>query len=154
VSATGLATFGAVAAKAAVGTTAAVLLGATTTFPAVLRGLEALRVPALLTLIAGLMYRYLLVVAGQARAARRALAARCFRPRHPLAAAPLGRVAGTLFVRSHARGERVHRAMLARGYSGRMPHASPLAFGRADAAFVAFVVAAVLPLRLWVAVGA
>jgi cobalt/nickel transport system permease protein len=31
--------------------------------------------------------------------------------------------AGTLFVRSYERGERVHHAMLARGYTGRLPAA-------------------------------
>ena len=40
--------------KALIGTFSAALLGATTTFPAVLRGLEAMRVPRLLVLIAGL----------------------------------------------------------------------------------------------------
>ena len=60
VHAAGLAVFATVAAKATIGTLSAALLGATTTFPAVLRGLEALRVPRLLVLIAAFMYRYLL----------------------------------------------------------------------------------------------
>ena len=55
------------------------------------------------------------VVAGEVRRTRTALLARAFRPRTALQAAPVGRVAGTLFLRAHARGERVHRAMLARG---------------------------------------
>jgi cobalt/nickel transport system permease protein len=33
----------------------------------------------------------------------------------------LGHAAGTLFVRCYERGERVHLAMLARGYTGAMP---------------------------------
>jgi cobalt/nickel transport system permease protein len=64
VSEAGLAVFATAGAKAAIGTVSAVLLGATTTFPATLRGLEALRVPALLVLIAGFAYRYLFVIAG------------------------------------------------------------------------------------------
>jgi cobalt/nickel transport system permease protein len=33
----------------------------------------------------------------------------------------LGPAAGSLFIRSYERGERVHLAMLSRGYAGRMP---------------------------------
>jgi cobalt/nickel transport system permease protein len=150
----GLAVFATTTAKALLGTVAAVLLGATTSFPAVLRGLEAMRVPSLLVLIAALMYRYLFVIAGEAGRMRAALAARAYRPRHLLQCAPLGRMATALFLRTYARGERVHLAMLARGYSGRMPAAAPLAFGRADAAFVALVLAALVPLRVIAAVAA
>jgi cobalt/nickel transport system permease protein len=144
----GLAIFAAVAVKALIGTTSAALLAATTPFPAVLRGLEALRVPRLLILIAGFMYRYLFVIAAELSRMRWALLARGYRPRHPFHAAPAGRVATALFLRTYGRGERVYRAMLARGYRGTMPYAVPLAFRRADAVFVAAVVLAVLPLRV------
>ncbi len=144
----GLEVAGTVAAKALIGVTAAVLLGAVTAFPALLGGLEALRVPRLFVLIAGMMYRYLFVVLGEAERTRAALAARAYRPRHALHAGALGRVAGTLFLRSYGRGERVHLAMLARGYDGHMPRAVPLALGRADVAFVALVLLALVPLRL------
>jgi energy-coupling factor transporter transmembrane protein EcfT len=41
--------------------------------------------------------------------------------------------------------------MLARGYAGAMPRARALAFGRADALFLAGLAAALLPLRVVVA---
>lgn len=145
---TGLTVAGALAAKALIGTTAALLLGATTAFPALLRGLGALGLPRLLVLVATLMYRYLFVVCAELQRTRAALAARAYRPRSALQAGALGRAAGTLFLRTHDRGERVHLAMLARGYDGRIPQAAPLAFGRADAAFVAAVALALLPLRV------
>jgi cobalt/nickel transport system permease protein len=144
----GLAVFAAVAAKAVIGTASAALLGATTTFPSVLRGLEALRVPRLLVLIAGLMYRYLFVLAGEVGRMRAALLARGYRPRSALHAAAMGRVATALLLRTYGRGERVHRAMLARGYRGAMPQLAPLSLGRADVLFVAALLLAVLPLRL------
>jgi cobalt/nickel transport system permease protein len=140
-----------VAAKASIGVVAAVLLGATTAFPALLRGLEALRLPRLLVLIAGLMYRYLFVVVGEAARMRDALASRAYRPRTALQAGAIGRAAGTLFLRSYVRGERVHLAMLSRGYAGRMPELQPLRLGAADVAFVALVLAALVPLRLGLA---
>jgi cobalt/nickel transport system permease protein len=144
----GLETFAAVAAKATIGTVAAVLLGATTSFPAVLRGLEALRVPRLLILIAAFMYRYLFVLVEEVGRMRAALAARGYRPRNALHAGALGRMATALFLRTYSRGERVYVAMLARGYSGRMPRLLPLAFRRADALFVAAVLTALIPLRV------
>lgn len=144
----GLAVLAATAAKAAIGTVAAAILAATTSFPSLLRGLERLRVPRLLVMIAGLTYRYLFVVAAEVQRMRQALAARSYRPRTALQAAPIGRVAGALFLRAHARGERVHLAMLARGYGGAVPRLDGLAFGRADAAFVALVLLALVPLRI------
>jgi cobalt/nickel transport system permease protein len=137
-----------VAAKALIGVTAAVLLGAVTAFPALLGGLEALRVPRLFVLIAGMMYRYLFVILGEVERTRAALTARAYRPRNALHAGALGRVAGTLFLRSYGRGERVHLAMLARGYDGHIPRAAPLALGRADVAFVALVLLVLVPLRM------
>jgi len=144
----GLETFTAVAAKATIGTVAAVLLGATTTFPSVLRGLEAMRAPRLLVLIAAFMYRYLFVIVEEVGRMRAALASRGYRPRHALHAGALGRVATALFLRTYSRGERVYIAMLARGYDGRMPRLVPLVFGRAEIAFVCAVLAALVPLRV------
>ena len=144
----GLETLAAVAAKATIGTVAAVLLGATTTFPSVLRGLEALRVPRLLVLIAAFMYRYLFVIVEEVGRMRAALAARGYQPRNALHAAALGRVATALFLRTYSRGERVYIAMLARGYNGRMPQLVPLVFGRAELAFVAGVLTLLVPLRI------
>jgi cobalt/nickel transport system permease protein len=134
--------------KATIGTVAAVLLGATTAYPQVLRGLEALRVPRTLTLIAAFMYRYLFVIVDEVQRMRAARDARGYRPRSMLGAGAVGRIASALFLRSHARGERVYLAMLSRGYDGRMRHLVPLTFGRADVLFVAAIAALLLPLRL------
>ncbi len=144
----GLQVAAAVAAKAAIGTLSAVLLGATATFPEVLRGLQALRVPALLVLVAASMYRYLFVIADEAGRMRAAVRARGFRPRTAFGAGATGRVAAALFLRAHGRGERVHRAMLARGFRGSVPDLAPLAVRRADLAFVALVLVTLVPLRV------
>jgi cobalt/nickel transport system permease protein len=144
----GLRTLAAVAIKATLGTVSAVLLGATTSFPSVLRGLEALRVPRLLVLIAAFMYRYLFVIVEEVGRMRAALAARAYRPRTALEAAALGRMATAMFLRTYARGERVYRAMLARGYVGHVPQLVPLALRRADVAFVTLVLVALVPLRV------
>jgi cobalt/nickel transport system permease protein len=144
----GLATFAVVAAKATIGTVSAVLLAATTSFPDVLHALERLRAPRLLVVIAAFMYRYVFVIADEARRMRAALAARAYQPRHPGQVATLGRMVTALFLRSYERGERVYLAMLARGYGGTMPRLARLAFGRADVAFVGALVVVLVPVRV------
>jgi cobalt/nickel transport system permease protein len=117
-------------AKAGLGAATSILLAATTEIPDLLRGFERLRVPAVLTAIAMFMVRYLEVVTGEVRRMRTAMTARGYDPRWLAQAKPIAAGAGALFIRSYERGERVHDAMLARGYTGAMPD---LGHRRADA---------------------
>ncbi|RKQ91930.1 cobalt/nickel transport system permease protein [Solirubrobacter pauli] len=134
--------FATVGAKAVIGTVSAVLLGATTSFPDVLHALERLRTPRLLVLIAAFMYRYLFTIVDEVQRMRAALTARGYAPRHALQVQALGRVATALFLRTYERAERVHLAMLARGFDERMPRLQALTFRRADGLFLT----ALLPL--------
>ncbi len=80
---------------------------------------------------------------------RAALAARGYRPRTALGAAATGRLAGALFLRTHARGERVYLAMAARGYAGAMPQLEPAACSAAPTPlFLAVLAVALLTLRI------
>ncbi|MFL6271667.1 MAG: cobalt ECF transporter T component CbiQ, partial [Actinomycetes bacterium] len=148
VSEQGLATFAAVSAKAFLGTLSAVLLGATTSFPDVLHALERLRAPKLLVLIAAFMYRYLFVIVDEVSRMRAALASRGYAPRHALQAAAIGRVATALFLRTYERAERVHLAMLARGWRQAMPRLDTLAFTRTDTLFLAALATPLLATRI------
>ena len=117
-------------AKASLGATTSIVLTATTEVPDLLAGLTRLRVPAALTSIAGFMIRYLELIGGELARMRVAMASRGYRPRWLWQGRPLAAAAGTLFVRSYERGERVYDAMLARGFTGSMPdlrhhHPSP-----------------------------
>ena len=114
-------------AKALLGITASIILAGTTEIPDLLRGMERLRVPRALTAIASFMIRYLELIAGELGRMRTAMAARGYEPRWLWQARPLAASAGTLFIRSYERGERVHAAMLARGFSGQMPDLDPRA---------------------------
>ncbi len=109
------------AARALLGATTSLLLVATTEVPHLLRGLERLRVPALLTQIAAFMVRYLEVIVAEVTRQRRAMTARGYDPRWLWQLKPLTAGLGVLFVRSYERGERVHAAMLARGFTGQLP---------------------------------
>nr|WP_269328708.1 cobalt ECF transporter T component CbiQ [Kineosporia babensis] len=108
-------------ATATVGLSLSVLLASTTSLPEILNGLQRLRLPALLVQIMSFMVRYTDVVAGELRRMRIARESRGFEARDIRQWPIVARGAGTLFVRCFERGERVHLAMLARGYEGRMP---------------------------------
>jgi cobalt/nickel transport system permease protein len=109
------------ASRALLGAGASLLLVATTEVADLLRGLERLRTPRLLTQIAAFMVRYLEVVAGEVGRQRRAMTARGYDPRWLWQLRPLTAGLGVLFIRSYERGERVHAAMRARGFDGSMP---------------------------------
>jgi cobalt/nickel transport system permease protein len=108
-------------AKASIGATASIVLSATTRVPDVLTGLTRLRVPRVLVAIIAFMMRYLDLLVRQLGRMRTSMTARCHDPRWLWQVKPIASSAGALFVRSYERGERVHQAMLARGYTGTMP---------------------------------
>ncbi|MBM9460783.1 cobalt ECF transporter T component CbiQ [Nocardioides sp. zg-536] len=109
------------AVKGTLGVLASLTLAATTEPSAVLRGLERLRFPALLVQIMSFMVRYLDVVAADLGRMVTAMRSRGVDPASPRHWPALARTLGALFVRSYERGERVHLAMLSRGYDGRLP---------------------------------
>ncbi|NDF43676.1 MAG: cobalt ECF transporter T component CbiQ [Actinobacteria bacterium] len=108
-------------AKATLGVLTAILLSATTTAREILRGLEILKVPTLLVQIASFMLRYLNVVTDEMERMRVARASRGFQETGIKHWKVLANSAGALFIRSYERGERVHLAMLSRGYTGTLP---------------------------------
>jgi cobalt/nickel transport system permease protein len=129
-----------VLAKATVGVVGSILLAATTEQRDILVGLQRLRIPNQLVQIASFMVRYIDVIGDQMARMRVARTARNFTPRGPRSWPVLARSAGALFIRSYERGERVHLAMLARGYTGRLPELSAR-----PASAASWAAAAVLP---------
>jgi cobalt/nickel transport system permease protein len=132
----GLQTGGSLLAKATLAVLAATVLAATTEPRELLRGLERLRLPAALVQILGFMIRYADVVSGELQRMRVARESRAFDGRRRGALRVLGAAASALFIRSYERGERVHLAMLSRGYTGRLP-TGPVATAPAQAWLVA-----------------
>ncbi|MCW2584400.1 MAG: cobalt transporter, inner rane subunit CbiQ [Klenkia sp.] len=132
---------GGLLAKATLSVLAATVLAATTDPRALLTGLTRLRLPQVLVQILMFMVRYADVVGGELRRMRVARESRAFQARNLGALTVLGPAAGSLFIRSYERGERVHLAMLSRGYTGTMP-TGPVAVVGARS----WVVALTLPL--------
>jgi len=121
VSQPGLAAAWALLVKGTLGVLASLTLAATTEPRDLLAGLERLRVPNLLVQIMGFMVRYLDVVTDEMRRMRVARESRGFSARDVRHWPVIARSAGALFIRSYERGERVHLAMLSRGYTGTLP---------------------------------
>lgn len=118
ISGEGLVRFGSTLGRAGVALSAAVVLVSTTRFPELLEALRTLRMPRAVTTSLGLAYRLLYVTMDELERMRRAaksrnLGAGATRRRHVLAS-----VATAALRRSLDRGERTHRAMLARGFTG------------------------------------
>jgi cobalt/nickel transport system permease protein len=96
-------------------------LAATTSQRDLIAGLQRLRVPSLIITIATLMLRYVEVIVDEARRMRIARISRGHDPRFLWQVGATARSIGTLFIRAYERGERVHIAMLSRGWSGTLP---------------------------------
>lgn len=108
--------------KGTLGVLASLTLAATTEPHLLLAGLARLRLPHQLVQIMAFMIRYLDVVTDELRRMRIARESRAFRARSVRQWPVLASTASALFIRSYERGERVHLAMLARGYD---PSAGP-----------------------------
>jgi cobalt/nickel transport system permease protein len=107
--------------KGTLGVLASLTLAATTEPVAVLAGLRRLRMPDLVVQIMGFMIRYLDVVTAEMGRMLVGMRSRGCDPRSPRHWPALARSLGALFIRSYERGERVHLAMLSRGYTGVLP---------------------------------
>ena len=136
VSPAGAVRFASIALKSWISVQAAIVLSATTSLNGLLSALRDLRLPPLLISVIGLMLRYLFVIRDEALRLLRARSSRSALPIHqpprrpggsiPWRAKQAGGMAGSLFLRSLERSERVYSAMLARGYNG-LPPTAPAA---------------------------
>jgi cobalt/nickel transport system permease protein len=126
--------------KGSLGVAASVVLAATTDPRALLLGLERLKMPPIMVHIATFMLRYFEVVFGEMQRMKVARESRGFQAKHLGHVRVLAHSAGALFIRSYERGERVHLAMLSRGYNGSIP-----SLGEAPALRRDWAVAATLP---------
>jgi cobalt/nickel transport system permease protein len=119
---------------------AVLVVVSSTPLPVMLEGLRALGAPRFLLMVAQFLYRYLFVISEEAQhmvkaAASRGASVRGIAGNSARFRAAAGALA-VLFARSYGRAEEIHRAMLARGFTGQLPSLFTLRFNRADAAFL------------------
>ncbi len=137
-----------VAAKSTISVLSIVMLGATTSFPDLLKGLERLKVPHLLIAIVSFMYRYIFVLGDEASRMKRARDSRGWSGSWVWHAKVVGHMIGHLFLRSYERGERVYDAMAARGYEGDIKTLDLQRLRAADVVFATLLFAVALAARL------
>jgi len=125
-----------------------ILLSSTTPFPRLLRGLEQLKVPRVLVMLASFAYRYLFLLVDEAERMERARDSRGYDGRWLWHARVIGGMIGALFLRSYERAERVYVAMVSRGFNGRAVSPGGRRMTAGDGAFVAAAVGWFLALRL------
>ncbi len=113
-----------IVAKGTLGVFVSLTLAATTPLRDLLAGLQRLHAPALVVTIATLMLRYVDLIVAEAGRMRRARLSRGHDPRWLWQVGATARGVGALFLRAYERGERVHLAMLSRGFDGALPYAA------------------------------
>lgn len=97
-----------------------VLFTATTPFPQILSSLKAFRVPRIFVSVLALAYRYMLLVQSELTNMHRSVNLRTSHLGHFERWRLYGRMMGSLFLKAFDRSERVHHAMLCRGFHGDM----------------------------------
>jgi len=137
-----------VAAKSTISVLSIVLLGSTTSFPDLLKGLGRLKVPHLLVAIVSFMYRYIFVLGDEASRMKRARDSRGWSGSWVWHAKVVGHMIGHLFLRSYERGERVYAAMTARGYEGDIKAIDLQRLHVADIVFATLLFSVALAARL------
>lgn len=131
----GWVSFGSILLRVLLTTIAALTLIATTGMPGVCAALQRLGMPDVLTTQLLLLYRYIFVLAEETMRMARARALRSF-GRRGMGLRTYVSMLGNLLLRTYARADRVYRAMLARGFDGRVRATAAGAFGLRDALFV------------------
>ncbi|WP_067463375.1 cobalt ECF transporter T component CbiQ [Nocardia amamiensis] len=117
-STTGLYAAWGITAKGTLGMGISLTVAATTSVRELPGGLSRLHVPGMIVTIVVLMLRYVDVIADEAARMRLARISRGDDPRTIRQIGATARGVGSLFLRSYERGERVHLAMLSRGFTG------------------------------------
>jgi cobalt/nickel transport system permease protein len=114
---------------------AAFILVGVTGFTAICRALEQLRIPQAFAIQLLFLYRYIFVLAAEASRTSRAREIRSC-GKKGLGIRSFAPMFGHLLLRTWQRAERVHMAMLARGFSGVFHASRTTCFGAAEIRFV------------------
>ncbi len=125
-----------------------VLLTSTSPFHRLLWGLRKLYAPEALSQIVTLMYRHLFILVDEWRRAGQARECRSAGRLRLSATSIYGKQLGVIFLRSWDRADRVHAAMLVRGFDGRLPVTSPSRIAAKDVAALSAALAVFLFVRI------
>lgn len=131
----GWVSFGSIVLRLGLTLSAALLLIATTGMDGVCMALRRMGAPRVFVAQLMLLYRYIFVLGGEAVRMTRAWSLRSFGARR-MSPRVFAALTGQLLLRALDRAQRLHMAMLCRGFDGEIRRARTLAFAPADAVFV------------------
>jgi cobalt/nickel transport system permease protein len=120
------------------------LLVITTPIAALLNAFAAIGTPPLLVAIMASMYRYIGILVEEFQTMQRAAASRNLMGNPQRRRLVVGNIIGGLFIRTYERGERVHQAMLSRGYNGSPSVQTSVQSGKLDVVALTVMVAVLL----------
>lgn len=140
--------FASIMLKFSLTTSAALLLIATTSFPALCAGLQRLAVPGIFVVQLMFIYRYIFILIEEGMRMVRARALRMFNVRR-LNLREFVSLAGVLFVRTYERADRVYRAMLSRGFEGSTNTLRELSLKISDWLFIVFIATMLVMMRIF-----
>jgi cobalt/nickel transport system permease protein len=132
----GVMVLGSVSFKLMLSLTLLNLLTFTTPIPELLQALSSLKVPSLLVAILSSMYRYLDLLIEEFATMKRAAIARNLTAGKRWQRLVIGNMIGALFIRTYDRGNRIHAAMVSRGYGGDTMAIEPQPFTASDRFFL------------------
>ena len=144
----GVQRFGFVLGRASVALTAAVVLVSTTSFPELLQALRQLHLPAVVITALGLGYRLLYLLVDEIERLQRAARSRNADGGATSRRRLLVGISAAGLSRAFARGERTHRAMLARGFTGNLPSLAPKPWDMRTAVVLTLLVLAIAAIAL------
>jgi len=127
---------------------AALILVGVTGFPAICGALERMGMPRVLAVQFLFLYRYIFVLTEEGARTSRARELRAF-GKKGLGMQTFGSLAGHLLLRTWQRAERIHMAMLARGFVGEFPTRAEFRFGGREYLFLFGWAATFMALRFW-----
>jgi cobalt/nickel transport system permease protein len=133
--------------RTALTVSAAIILVAVTGFPAICRAMERLGMPAAFAVQLLFLYRYIFVLTEEGGRAARARELRSFRKKGS-GMASYASLLGHLLLRTWLRAERIHMAMLARGFTGDFHTREESHFGARELLFLLGWSALFVALRL------
>lgn len=139
---------GTVVAKSAIAVAAISVLCATTPIQELIKGFSNLHFPKLLIQLTSISHRYLSLFRDELRRMIQARDSRGYQGRWLWQASTIGYLAGTLFVRTLNRGEKIYAAMLSRGYNGELFISGPPSIRIKDFVFTSVIVGASTALRI------
>jgi len=127
---------------------AMILLGSTTNFQILLKGLEQLHLPKVFLMTLAFMYRYLFIIVDEAMRMERAHKSRYFGGQALRQIRIFSNIIGLLFIRAYERGERAYQSMCARGFDREIKTFSRVKFTLRDGAYLCLFLAVMAGVKI------